>query len=49
VFLEDLEVKAVAKHIKVTGKLNTIISVTRKLNLENLEVLNLEAKALKVR
>jgi len=39
----------VAKRIKVIGKLNTIISVIRKLNLENLEVLDLEAKALKVR
>jgi hypothetical protein len=39
----------VAKRIKVIGKLNTIISVIRKLDLENLEVLNLEAKALEVR
>jgi hypothetical protein len=39
----------VAKRIKVIGKLNTIISVIRKLDLENSEVLDLEAKALKVR
>jgi hypothetical protein len=38
-----------AKRIKVTGKLNTVISVIRKLDLENSEVLDLEAKALEVR
>ena len=43
VFLEDLEVKAIAKYIKVIGKLNTInkviniIKVIGKLNLQNLE------------
>ena len=46
-FLEDLEVKAVAKYIKIAEKLNTVIKViniakvARKLNLQNLEVLNL--------
>jgi hypothetical protein len=41
-----LEVKAVAEYIKVAGKLNTvtevanIAKVTRKLDLQNLEVLN---------
>ena len=41
------EVKAVAKHIKITEKLGTAIKVAniaevaRKLNLQNLEVLNL--------
>jgi hypothetical protein len=39
----------VAKRIKVTGKLDTMISVARKLDLENSEVLDLEAKALEVR
>jgi hypothetical protein len=48
-FLEDSEVKAVAKRIKVTGKLDTVIGVARKLDLENSEVLDLEAKALEVR
>ena len=53
-FLEDLGVKAIANYIKVAGKLNTVIKVaniaevTKKLNLQNLEVLNLQAEALKV-
>ena len=59
-FLEDLEVEAiaeveaVAKYIKIAEKLSTAIKVTniakvtRKLNLQNLEVLNLQAKALEV-
>ena len=46
-FLEDLEVEAVAEHIEIAEKLNTAIEViniaevARKLNLQNLEVLNL--------
>jgi len=42
-----LEVKAVAKHVKIIEKLNTAIKViniakvARKLDLQNLEVLNL--------
>ena len=53
-FLEDLEVKAIAKYIKIIEKLNTIIKVinitkvARKLNLQNSKVLNLQAKALEV-
>jgi hypothetical protein len=41
-FLEDSEVEAMAERIEVTGKLDTMISVTRKLDLENSEVLDLE-------
>ena len=48
-FLEDSEVEAVAERIEVAGKLDTVIGVARKLDLENSEVLDLESEALEVR